>query len=93
MFGDCEAPPSMTEAHHIRFWKRDDGRTDLRDGILLCKFHHLLCHNNGWEIERVGIDYFLIPPRDVDPAQRPRPMPSKSPIMRDFTRELDEANR
>ena len=89
MFGDCETPPSMTEAHHIRFWARDDGRTDLRDGILLCKFHHLLCHNNGWEIERVGTEYFLVPPRDIDPAQRPRPMPSKSPIMRDYHRELE----
>ena len=89
MFGDCETPPSLTEAHHIRFWKRDEGKTDLRDGILLCKFHHLLCHNNGWEIHRMGTDYFLIPPPDIDLAQRPRSMPSKSPIMRDYHRELE----
>jgi len=93
MFGDCESPPSMTEAHHIKFWKRDDGRTDLKDGILLCKFHHLLCHNNGWEIERVGTEYFLIPPRSVDPEQRWRPMPSKSPAMRDYLGEVEAANR
>jgi len=93
MFGDCESPPSMTEAHHIKFWKRDDGRTDLKDGILLCKFHHLLCHNNGWEIERIDTEYFLIPPRDIDPEQRWRPMPSKSPAMRDYLHELEEASR
>jgi hypothetical protein len=88
LFGDCDKPPSMSEAHHINFWARDDGRTDLKDGVLLCKFHHLLCHNNGWEIERVGTDYFLVPPPDVDPSQTPRPMPSKSPAMRDVRREL-----
>ncbi|GAB3607348.1 hypothetical protein GCM10027413_27570 [Conyzicola nivalis] len=88
LFGDCDRPPSMTEAHHINFWKRDDGRTDLKDGVLLCKFHHLLCHNNGWEIERVGTEYFLVPPPDVDPSQTRRPMPSKSPAMRDLRREL-----
>ena len=28
----CERPPSWTEAHHIVFWKRDGGKTDLADG-------------------------------------------------------------
>ncbi|WP_411700112.1 DUF222 domain-containing protein [Conyzicola sp.] len=91
LFGDCDRPPSMTEAHHIKFWARDDGRTDLKDGVLLCKFHHLLCHNKGWEIERVGTDYFLVPPPDIDPSQTYRPMPSKSPAMRDLRREQEAA--
>jgi len=87
VFGDCDKEPSMTEAHHIVPWSQG-GRTDLANGILLCKFHHLLIHNNGWEIYRVGTDYFLVPPKDVDPQQRPRPMPSKSAAMRDAKREL-----
>jgi len=87
VFGDCDKEPSMTEAHHIVPWSQG-GRTDLANGILLCKFHHLLIHNNGWEIYRVGTDYFLVPPKDVDPRQRPRPMPSKSAAMRDIRREL-----
>jgi hypothetical protein len=85
-FGDCDKDPSMTEAHHIIPWSKG-GRTDLANGILLCKFHHLLIHNNGWEIYRVGTDYYLVPPKDVDPEQRPRPMPSKSAAMRDIQRE------
>jgi hypothetical protein len=84
-FGDCDKDPSMTEAHHIIPWSKG-GRTDLANGILLCKFHHLLIHNNGWEIYRVGTDYYLVPPKDVDPTQRPRPMPSKSAAMRDIRR-------
>jgi len=86
-FGTCDKEPSMTEAHHIVPWSQG-GRTDLANGILLCKFHHLLIHNNGWEIYRVGTDYYLVPPKDVDPQQRPRPMPSKSAAMRDIRREL-----
>jgi hypothetical protein len=87
MFGDCDKDPSMTEAHHIIPWSKG-GRTDLANGILLCKFHHLLIHNNGWEIYRVGTDYYLVPPKDVDPQQRPRPMPSKSAALRDIRRAL-----
>jgi hypothetical protein len=48
----CDRPPSWCEAHHIQHWKRDVGRTDLADGILLCRHHHMLLHNNGWEIGR-----------------------------------------
>jgi hypothetical protein len=48
----CDRPPSWTEAHHIVQWKRDGGKTDLRDGILLCIHHHLLSHNLKWEIFR-----------------------------------------
>jgi len=87
MFGVCERPPSMTEAHHIKFWARDGGMTDIKDGICLCKFHHLLMHNNGWEIERVGDEYFLIPPLSIDVAQSPVLMPSKSAGLRDLRRE------
>jgi hypothetical protein len=58
----CERPPSWTEAHHINHWARDGGRTDVADGVLLCRHHHLLVHNNHWEIERDGSALRLIPP-------------------------------
>ncbi|MER3389424.1 MAG: DUF222 domain-containing protein [Microcella sp.] len=76
----CERPPSWCEAHHIDEWERDRGRTDINDGILLCRHHHLLLHDHGWQITRVGRspDYELLPPATVDPLQRPRPMPSRS---------------
>ena len=65
---DCTRPPSWTEAHHIDHWHRDDGRTDLADGILLCRRDHLRYHNEGWEVRRDGTTYWLIPP----PRRRPR---------------------
>ena len=76
---DCTRPPSWTEAHHIDHWRRDHGRTDLADGILLCRRDHLRYHNEGWEVRREGPTYWLIPPSAVDPERRPRPMRSKTP--------------
>ncbi|WP_430645313.1 DUF222 domain-containing protein [Agromyces sp. GXS1127] len=75
---DCDRPPSWTEAHHIDHWQRDDGRTDLADGILLCRGDHLRYHNQGWEVRREGGRYWLIPPPFVDPEQRPREMRPKT---------------
>lgn len=46
----CGSPPEMTRAHHIRWWKRDHGPTDLSNGVLLCETCHHRIHDNGWEI-------------------------------------------
>jgi hypothetical protein len=85
-FPGCERPPSWTEAHHIQHWGRDGGETNIANGILLCRHHHLLLHNNGWEITRDGAEYWLVPPRDIDPDQTPIPMPSKSRALKDLQR-------
>jgi hypothetical protein len=83
----CDRPPSWCEAHHIVFWNRDNGKTDLADGILLCRHHHLLFHNNGWEIQRdKNSKYWLIPPPEQDPNQTPIELVSKNPAMRDLRR-------
>jgi hypothetical protein len=82
----CERPPSWCEAHHIQHWARDHGRTDVADGLLLCKHHHLLLHDHHWEIERRGPDrseYWLIPPTGhPDPA--PRRIESRSVVLREL---------
>ncbi len=86
-WGDCDRKPDWCEAHHIFHWARDGGRSDIDDGILLCRYHHLLLHNNHWEIVRKGSAYWLIPPVEVDPSQTPRPIPVKSAALRDLLRE------
>lgn len=72
----CGLPPQMTKAHHIRWWARDSGPTDLNNGVLLCESCHHRIHDNGWEIRIEGIGtaarVWLIPPPHVDPARTPR---------------------
>jgi hypothetical protein len=81
----CERPPSWTETHHIVHWARDKGKTNVADGIPLCKHHHLLIHNNGWEIERTDKgEYWLIPPKTHDPDQTPIQLQPKNGNMRDL---------
>ena len=73
---DCERPPAWSEAHHITPFSRG-GVTNLADGILLCRRHHLLMHNNGWRIHRTTHEYWLTPPAILDPSRSPIPLPSK----------------
>ncbi|HEY9477339.1 MAG TPA: DUF222 domain-containing protein [Microbacteriaceae bacterium] len=83
----CDRPPLWTEAHHIDEWLRDGGKTDLADGICLCRYHHMLLHDNHWRITRTGADYWLIPPLSEDRSQTPIAMPSKSVALRDLMRQ------
>ncbi|MEJ1091134.1 HNH endonuclease signature motif containing protein [Microbacterium istanbulense] len=72
----CALPPEMTKVHHIDWWQRDTGRTDLRNGILLCETCHHRIHDNGWEIRidgcGVAARVWFIPPPHVDPERTPR---------------------
>ncbi|QEW02736.1 HNH endonuclease [Microbacterium lushaniae] len=76
----CHLPPAFAEAHHIRWWQRDGGSTDLRNGILLCTACHHRVHAENWEIRidappgappTAGTVWF-IPPPQVDPQRTPR---------------------
>ncbi|HEY6800958.1 MAG TPA: DUF222 domain-containing protein [Agromyces sp.] len=69
----CQRPIAHTQAHHIRWWKRHGGASDLDNGILLCAFHHHLLHEGGWRILIRDNRAWFIPPVHIDPDQRPRP--------------------
>lgn len=60
----CDRPASYTEAHHIDEWARDQGRTDIDRGILLCRFHHMELHHGRWQITRHGNEDFVLHHRD-----------------------------
>lgn len=76
VFPGCDRVPAWCEAHHLRPWSAG-GPTDLRNGCLLCPFHHHLIHATGeqagWKIRMStdGVPEVLPPPR-VDPQRRPR---------------------
>ncbi|MCS3843602.1 HNH endonuclease signature motif containing protein [Microbacterium sp. AK031] len=62
MFPECRVPASYCEAHHCDHWHEDLGLTDIDRGILLCRHHHMLLHNNGWKITREGLGMFMLHP-------------------------------
>ncbi len=50
----CEIPAAWCEAHHAaRPWSRG-GRTDLKDGVLLCPHHHQRAHDPRWDTQRLA---------------------------------------
>lgn len=88
MWPDCTQPPGFTEAHHVEQWRRDGGRTDIGNGLLLCRFHHLLLHDHQWELHRGGDGrYRLTPPVAVDPDRVAILLESKNLLIRARQRE------
>lgn len=83
----CGAPISQCEYHHIDHWWDHHGRTDVDDGVPLCRNCHLRLHNQRWRISRerdpvTGADtYRLHPPPDplTGAIGEPVRLRSKSP--------------
>lgn len=68
----CGQNITYVEAHHIDWWQRDTGPTDLPNGVLLCGFCHHTIHRDGWQIQASPAEVWFIPPPHIDPAQVPR---------------------
>ncbi len=86
MVPGCHRPPAWCEAHHVLWFRRDRGKTEIKNGILLCRHHHMLVHNNGWDIVLRDGSYWLIPPVSVDPQRVPRPMRSNNDLIEKIRR-------
>ena len=81
---DCDRPPSWCEAHHAIRWKHG-GPTDLRNGVLLCRFHHMLTHNMGWAIrppDKPGGKWLMYPPSGRPGVRKPIELVPKNPVWR-----------
>jgi hypothetical protein len=68
----CNKPPAYTEVHHLRWWKKHAGLTNLLNGVLLCSAHHHLLHREGWDIHVIDNIPWFIPPATIDTTQTPR---------------------
>ena len=52
----CGAPVTLGEVHHVVPWSHG-GATSVRNGVLLCWFHHDLVHRRRIAIRRVGVGW------------------------------------
>lgn len=68
----CHAPASYCDAHHIDWWTRDRGPSDLRNGVMLCTACHQKMHHQDWRVEVRDSGVWFTPPASVDPERRPR---------------------
>ena len=68
VFPNCTAPPGWCEVAHLTAWAIG-GPTDLRNGALMCPFHHRRFDHDGWDFAWTPDGLTLIPPAVVDPAR------------------------
>jgi hypothetical protein len=47
---DCDVPFSHTKIHHVHWWVRDEGPTDIDNLLPLCERCHHLVHEGGWNL-------------------------------------------
>jgi 5-methylcytosine-specific restriction protein A len=67
----CDRPPAWCECHHLVPWELG-GETKLSNLAMLCRAHHRQIHSTEWICRiRDGLPEF-VPPRFIDPLQRPR---------------------
>ncbi|QYG91344.1 DUF222 domain-containing protein [Iamia sp. SCSIO 61187] len=50
-FPGCDRPAHRTDGHHVAEWIAHRGPTNLRNLVLLCRYHHGVVHRPGWTIE------------------------------------------
>ena len=67
----CQVTPTWCERHHVVSWW-DGGDTNLANLTLICSFHHRQFAQRGWQcvINTDGLPVW-IPPKWIDPQQRP----------------------
>lgn len=75
----CDAPTTWCRAHHLDYWSRDHGRTDVNRMVLVCNRHHQLAHRldatvsfrDGrprWRVTRTRFGWATAPPEPVSAA-------------------------
>jgi 5-methylcytosine-specific restriction protein A len=73
---DCDRPAHRCQIHHLRHWL-DGGNTNIDNLVMLCRAHHIMVHQSGWEIRMNRGHPEFIPPRWLDPTQTPRRQPPR----------------
>ena len=67
----CDRSASWCQAHHLAWWDRDRGTTDLENLCLVCTAHHHLIHDQNWTLEQAAGTWRLTRPdcTTIDPPR------------------------
>jgi hypothetical protein len=57
----CERPASWCDGHHIVHWV-NGGETNLGNLVLLCRRHHRMVHEGGWQLVKSGGRHIAVAP-------------------------------
>ena len=67
----CHSPSAWADGHHVREYERDEGPTNIDNGVLLCPHHHRMLHHSDYEMKMIGGRPYLIPPVFIDAERTP----------------------
>ena len=70
-FPGCDRPPQWCERHHVKPWA-EGGETSIDNLTLLCAYHHHHFDELGWRCRMINGLPHWIPPRWIDPEQKPK---------------------
>lgn len=59
--GRCDRPARWCEGHHVVAYS-EGGTTAVNEGVLLCRRHHHLVHEDGWRLVKEAGRWVAIPP-------------------------------
>jgi hypothetical protein len=75
VFPGCTAPVRWCDAHHLIHWE-DGGPTSLENLVLLCRRHHVACHEGGWQLVRPPAGLVEITARGAPTGTKDRTRPT-----------------
>jgi hypothetical protein len=64
----CQAPPAWCHAHHVTEFE-NNGKTIVKNGVLLCSHHHHMLHNSPYRLRMRKGHPELLAPVWLDPDQ------------------------
>ncbi len=68
----CDRPAAWCQAHHLEWWERDSGLTDLPNLALVCSHHHHLIHDQAWTLDPLPDGTWQLTRPDRTTVARPR---------------------
>jgi len=70
-FPSCTRPPRHCDVHHLHH-REHGGPTRTSNGALLCRFHHRLLHEHGWQLAAEDGRWVATDPHGTTWTGRPR---------------------